>query len=131
MDQRRHQPVGVEGEILWPLLLHLGEIDQPGLPLKALFEQHDSHSPRARRSVEVVQGNLIAHSSKLDGFSRKRFSSCRKRLATTPSTMRWSNEPVIIMVLPTASCPLRTTGRSLIALTARIAACGGTITAAK
>src|SRR5580765_7836322 len=79
---------------------------------------------------QVVVGGR-AHSTSASGFSRSAFSSRRKRPASTPSMMRWSQETVTVITRPGTTRPARTTGTSRIAPTARIAACGGLMTAAK
>jgi len=61
VHQRRHHAVGIQREVLRPLLLHLREVDGTRLPVEPLLEQHDAYAPRARRTERIVQGDAIAH----------------------------------------------------------------------
>src|SRR6185437_12167021 len=63
------------------------------------------------------------------GSSTNVFTVRRKSAAAAPSTARWSTVRVIVIIGLATSSPSRTTGRSSVAPTARIAACGGLSTA--
>ncbi len=57
-------------------------------------------------------------------------NACIHRAAVTPSTGRWSTDNVTVMTRRTRTLPLRTTGASRAAPTARIEDCGGLMIAA-
>src|SRR5262249_38534342 len=72
----------------------------------------------------IAAPDLDAHSAS-DGSSRKRLTVRRKSAAGAPSTARWSTVSVSVIIGRTATSPSTATGRSVVAPTARIAACGG------
>src|SRR4051812_1102661 len=74
----------------------------------------------------VPDGHLYNASA---GSSRKVLTVRRKSAASAPSTARWSTVSVRVSIGRTTTCPSHATGRSLVAPTARIAACGGLRTA--
>src|SRR5918994_6336438 len=80
------------------------------------------------RRVEVAHGVPDRQSAR-PGSSRNALTSSRNRAPSAPSTVRWSQVSVTVIIGRTATSPSRATGRSSTEPTARIAACGGFRTA--
>src|SRR4051794_8141292 len=70
----------------------------------------------------------LAHSARA-GSSTNCLTVRRKSAPSAPSTARWSTVSVIVSIGRISTAPFRATGVSTVAPTARIAACGGLITA--
>src|SRR5918995_733134 len=80
------------------------------------------------RRVEVAD-RVPDRQSARPGSSRSAFTSSRNRAPSAPSTVRWSQVSVTVIIARTTTSPPRATGRSSTEPTARIAACGGFSTA--
>ena len=65
------------------------------------------------------------------GSSMNCLKACRKRAPVAPSITRWSQDMVTVITVATSILPSTTTARFSPAPTARIAACGGLMTAVK
>src|SRR5690606_34169200 len=76
-------------------------------------------------------GVWLAHTRSVAGASRSCLTVARYCAAMAPSTMRWSEDIVMAMRVPTASWPFLTTGFSTAAPTARMQTLGGLMIAVK
>src|SRR4029079_5208281 len=102
----------------------------------ALVEVHERLVEAEQALVEVApaieighlvdDARLLSHAQRASaGSSTKDLTVRRKSAASAPSTARWSTVSVIVISGRGVIAPSLTTGCSVVAPTARIAACGG------
>src|SRR5439155_10321207 len=120
--------------------LALGERDQhlAVLELRPLVAPVDERLLEAQHTfvevaTDVEVANPVPDSGRRHNASAGSSTNCltvrRKSAPAAPSTARWSTVSVIVIVGRTSTAPFRATGVSIVAPTARMAACGGLSTA--